>query len=591
MKRVLIIEDDVIIRQSIQKFLESDGIETQSAVDGETGLQLLEHYAPDLIICDVMMPGISGYDVLQEVRKNPGTASIPFIFLTAKVQRADLRHGMELGADDFVTKPFTRNELLAAVSARFRKQAVVTQPYVDAMRQAAENLQKLSFQDALTGLPNRIHFYHRLQEAMNHAKANGELVGVLYLNVCNVCEIADQYGQETADELLQAIAQSLQAKLSGTNNLARLGTNDIGIICESFTRRYAVASLAQQLLSLLLKGYWLRGQWIKAQISLGIALFPDNGTYPNDLIHHARLAMQQICKQRVSHYQFYSLEIDVQAAQRSLMINHLPKSIENGELTLQFQPLIHLITGRVLGAEALVRWHQPELGIIYPSTFLAIAKEIRYLELIEEWVLREACQVAQTWQPVSHLPVKVLVNLSNEQLIGTDLTKTVAQVLAETNLNPNLLVFDLQEPDLMENMDANLKQLQNLKNIGVKTIIDDFGTGLTSLSYLQRLPLEGIKIDASLVRGIEADEDALAVVKAIVAVAQSLQLRTIAEGVEKPEQVTKLRQAGCYAAQGNALCAPLSAKDFDIYLHQKRLEMEEGRKSTQLSIQEPNLLF
>lgn len=590
MKRVLVIEDDLIIRQSIQKFLESDGMETKGAANGESGLQLLESYAPDLVICDIMMPGITGYEVLQQVRSNPATASIPFIFLTAKVQRADLRHGMELGADDFVTKPFTRNELLAAVLARFRKQSAVTQPYVNAMRQAAENLQKLSFQDALTGLPNRIHFHHRLQELINAAKTTESMVAVLYLNICNVSEVIEKLGQEVADELLQAIAQSLQTKFGSTNNLARLGTYEIGIVCESFNRRYDIANMAQQLLSLLLQGYWLRGQWIKPHISLGIALFPDNGTYPNDLIHHARLAMQQVNKQQVSHYQFYSLEIDAQAAQRSLMIDHLPQAIGNGELSLCFQPILHLITGRVLGAEALIRWHHPELGILYPKTFLSLAKEIRHLEVIEEWVIREACKAAQAWQLISHLPVKVLVNLSNEQLSHANLPNAVTQILQTTNLSPNLLVFDLQEPDLMESMEVNLEQIQHLKEIGVKTVIDDFGTGLTSLSYLQRLPLEGIKIDASLIRGIESDEDALSVVKAIVAVAQSLQLRTIAEGVEKQDQIVHLRQAGCYAAQGQALCAPLSTEDFETYLSQKRSEIEAGRKPTQEGLQKSSPL-
>jgi diguanylate cyclase (GGDEF)-like protein len=578
-KRVLVIEDDPIIRQSIQKFLEAEGIETKIATDGESGLNLIQTYAPDLVICDIMMPGINGYDVLRKIRNEPDTASIPFIFLTAKVQRSDLRHGMELGADDFVTKPFTRDELLAAVTARFRKQAVITQPYVEAMREAAENLQKLSLQDALTGLPNRIRFYHKLQESINQSKATEQLVAVLHLSVSNMGEVAEQYGQEIADELLQAIAQSLQAKLGSTDNLARLGSTEIGVICESFTRRYDVANLAQQLLGLLLKGYWLRGKWLKPQISLGIALFPDNGTYPNDLIHHAQLATHQVHKQRTSHYQFYSLEIDVQAAQRSLMIKQLPKAIENGELRLEFQPLLHLITGRILGAEALIRWHQPELGVIYPRAFLAIAKEIRYLEMIEAWVLHEACRVAQTWQSLSHLPVKVLVNLSSEQLENTNLPILVTEVLAETELDPSLLLFELQESDLMEHMDTNLEQLQVLKNLGVKTVIDNFGTGLTSLNYLQRLPLEGIKVDSSLVHGIESDKDALSVVKAVVAVAQSLHLRTIAAGVEKQEQMEHLRQSGCYAAQGNALCSPLSADGFEDYLNQKRTEIEEGKKT------------
>jgi len=572
-KKILVIEDDTTIRNSILKFLQMESMDPIYAVDGKAGVQLAQEQDPDLILCDVAMPGLDGYQVLEALKLNPATARIPFIFLSAKSDRADLRMGMEMGADDYITKPFTRNELLAAISARLHKRAAMTQPYVDAMKQAVHNLKQLAYQDALTGLPNRILFHHHLQEAIGRAQANQASLAVLYLSVDNSRVVNERLGQEFADELLQAIAHRLQTHLGSNQRTARLGLHEFGVVYEGISRRQEVARQAQTLMKHLLETYWVRGQWVSIQLSLGIVLYPDNGTYPNDLIHHARLAMHQARRQGENRYQFYTLEVDAQATQRRWIAGQLPHALENGELQLQFQPQLHLITGRIIGAEAFVRWHSPKIGVLYPGSFLAIAQELELLDRIEYWILQTACQQAQLWQQHTQLPIKVLVNLSNQHFHQLNLVESAAQVLAKTGLSPELLVFDIQESDLMEDVETGVNLLSQLKQMGIRALVDDFGIGLTSLSYLRRLPVEGVKIDTSLIADIDKDAEALSLVKAIVAVAQSLQLRAIAEGVETATQVNLLRQSGCYAAQGRHLCPPFSSHEFLEYLQSRRREL------------------
>lgn len=572
MKKILVIEDDAVIRSSILKFLEAEAMEATSAADGESGVALARTESPDLIICDIMMPGWDGYKVLEQLRIDPNTAGIPFIFLSAKAERSDLRQGMELGADDYLTKPFTRKELLAAIAARFNKREAVTQPYMDAMKQAANNLKQLAYRDPLTGLPNRILFHHHLQEAIQQNQDNSTFSAVFYLHVDNYRGISDRLGQDVADEVLQAIAERLQQANGDINTLSRLGTAEFGILCPTVERRHELAVQAQQILNNLLETYWMRGQWVSLQLSLGIALHPDNGTHPNELMQHARLAMHQAKRQGENNYQFYSLEIDAEAAQQRLLASHLPSALARDELQLQFQPQLHLITGRIIGAEALIRWHHPDLGVLYPGSFLEIAEAAGLLEPIEQWVLQTACEAAKDWQTNSQLPLKILVNLSSAQLQNFNLLETVARTLDQTGLSPDLLAFDVKEADLMEDIEASVALLQQFKHMGIRVLIDDFGIGCTSLSYLKRLPLEGVKIDTSLIDQIDSDPEALSIVRAIVAVSQSLQLRAVAEGVETEAQANHLRQIGCYAAQGRFLCPPLSATDFQDYLAARRTE-------------------
>lgn len=572
MTQILVIEDDSNVRTLILKLLKAEGFDAISAADGRMGVQLARVHEPDLIICDIMMPECSGYEVLEQLRQDTVTATIPFIFLSAKSDRTDLRQGMDLGADDYLTKPFKRAELLGAISARLSKQAAVTQPYINEMKRAAQTLSQLAYRDPLTNLPNRIFLHHQLQEALRQAKKTQQLVAIFCINLDRFKAINTNLGYSKGDLLLQAVAERLNQTLADDGIVARLGGDEFSLLLTQITTREQAASKAQKVLQLLAEPYDLDGHYAQVQTSIGIAIFPEDHGSADRLLHQADTAMRHAKLQGSSKYQFYALEMDALAAERQLMESKLDLALERLEFQLFYQPQVNLITGRIIGAEALLRWQHPELGLVYPGKFIAIAEETGLIIPIGEWALRTACTQARAWQVANPSRIRVSVNLSARQFRQEGLVQVVAQVLEETQLDPDLLVLELTETCVMENVEASVLTLRQLKEMGVHISIDDFGTGYSSLNYLKRFPIDTLKIDQSFVREVTLDANDAAIARAIIAMAQSLQLKVIAEGVETEEQSNFLRQSGCHAMQGYLFSRPLPAPEFEkLLLTDRRL--------------------
>lgn len=572
MTQILVIEDDSNVRTLILKLLKAEGFDAISAADGRIGVQLARVHEPDLIICDIMMPECSGYEVLEQLRQDAVTATIPFIFLSAKSDRTDLRQGMDLGADDYLTKPFKRAELLGAISARLSKQAAVTQPYINEMKRAAQTLSQLAYRDPLTNLPNRIFLHHQLQEALRQAKKTQQLVAIFCINLDRFKAINTNLGYSKGDLLLQAVAERLNQTLADDGIVARLGGDEFSLLLTHITTREQAASKAQKVLQLLAEPYDLDGHYAQVQTSIGIAIFPEDHGSADRLLHQADTAMRHAKLQGSSKYQFYALEMDALAAERQLMESKLDLALERLEFQLFYQPQVNLITGRIIGAEALLRWQHPELGLVYPGKFIAIAEETGLIIPIGEWALRTACTQARAWQVSNPSRIRVSVNLSARQFRQEGLVQVVAQVLEETQMDPDLLVLELTETCVMENVEASVLTLRQLKDMGVHISIDDFGTGYSSLNYLKRFPIDTLKIDQSFVREVTLDANDAAIARAIIAMAQSLQLKVIAEGVETEEQSNFLRQSGCHAMQGYLFSRPLPAPEFEkLLLSDRRL--------------------
>ncbi|MGA7936770.1 MAG: EAL domain-containing protein [Kovacikia sp.] len=579
MTQILVIEDDANVRTLILKLLQAEGFEVISAHNGQAGIQLALTHEPGLIICDIMMPECDGYQVLSELRQNGATANIPFIFLSAKSERIDLRQGMELGADDYLTKPFKRAELLGAVSARLTKQATVTQPYVDEMRRAAQTLSQLAYRDPLTNLPNRILFHHQFQEAVLQSTQLQRLVpgqaqtsiAVLGINLNRFKAINTNLGYNNGDLLLKLVAERLK-QLGQEVIVARLGGDEFSLLVTNPPSRETLAELAQKTLKLLGEPYDLDGYYAQLQASIGIAVYPEDSDNLDRLLNQADMAMRHVKAKGNGGYQFYTPEIDALATERQKMESKLGQALERLEFQLYYQPQINLITGRIIGAEALLRWEDPELGLVYPAKFISIAEETGLIIPIGEWVLRTACAQAKAWQVTNRLPMRISVNLSARQFKQDNLVETIAQVLQETNLTPDALVLELTETSVMENVETTVMILEELKQKGVHISIDDFGTGYSSLNYLKRFPIDTLKIDRSFVREITTNANDAAIAKAIIAMAQSLQLKVIAEGVETEEQSNFLRQNGCNAMQGYLFSRPVPAEEFEqLLIADKRL--------------------
>jgi diguanylate cyclase len=571
-QKILVIEDEAPIRANILKILNFKGFETIGAEDGEAGIQQAKRHLPDLIICDIMMPLLDGYGVLYALRQDSETAAIPLVFLTAKAERSDLRQGMNLGADDYLTKPFTSAELLEAVSARLAKQSSITQPYLDEIKRAADNLSRVAYTDPLTNLPNRIFLRHKLQETIGQAQLRQQQVGVLCLNLDRFSAVNASLGNLTGDLLLQAVADRLTQSLPSQVMVSRFSGDEFSLIV-SGTTQLDLLEIAQQLLKNLTRPYRLDNQQdVFVHASIGIALFPENSSQPDQLLTQADAARRYCRKQGGNAYQFYnSAMVTADAERRSLEVD-LHAAIERCEFLLYYQPQVNAVTGRIVGMEALLRWQHPTRGMVSPVTFIPVAEESGTIIPIGAWALRAACREVKALQASCLTPLRVSVNLSARQFRQKDLVETVAQILEETEFDPHRLVLELTETSVMEDIEGAINTLNAFKAMGIEISIDDFGTGYSSLSYLRRLPIDVLKVDRSFVSQVTENDHDAAIATAVIAMAKSLGLKVIAEGVETEGQLAFLRQHGCYLIQGYLYSPPLPVVEIQkLLVEDKRL--------------------
>jgi diguanylate cyclase len=569
MKIILVIEDDRSIRESLLLTLKCQGFYVLGAEHGEDGLQKARTIQPDLILCDVEMPYVDGHQVLQEIRQDPQLCTTPFIFLTAHSSYAEIRFGMNLGADDYLVKPYQPQELTGAIASCLQKQATRNRGYRDQVNQYRMALEKVTNWDSLTDLPNRQLFRQRIQEMSDRAQQDWvdyPSVAVLSVKVTCYRTIALTFGQQVGDKLLQAVGDRLQT-CAHPGIVARLGEDEFGIALFDAGEQQDMSEFTQVLLGIVNVPYLIDGSEVRAQMTVGIALLPhdgllSNGSRSEDLIVQANAAMHWCSQQATTGYRFYNPAMAAVEAERHLLTHDLSKAIERSELELYYQPQVNLATGKIQGVEALVRWHHPDRGMVSPDVFIKLAEESTLILQLGEWVLRTACYQAARWARSGHR-VTVSVNLSMRQFQQRDLAETVAQILAQTKLDPSLLVLELTESCLMDQVSTTVRKLHQLKELGMKIAIDDFGTGYSSLSYLSQLPIDELKIDRSFIQQLVQDRNAMMISGAVIAMARSLNLQVVAEGVETQPQLKFLQQSGCHLVQGFLYSRPLRVRDLE----------------------------
>jgi diguanylate cyclase (GGDEF)-like protein len=566
MKKILIIENLPTLREEILRIVDELDLQGIGAENGVRGLELAQQFLPDLIISDVMVSELDGYGVLKALQQNPATAAIPFIFLSAKANRSDIREGMNRGADDYLTKPFTVADLKEAIHTRLAKQATVTQPYIDEMKRAAAQLNLLAYRDPLTNLPNRTLLYHQLRVMLNEANRRQRSIALLCLCVDRFKSINLIQGYEVGDVLLQQVAARLSACVGKDNMVARLGIDEFGVVLNDIADSAEVIAQTERILQALSGGYAIDHYQLSAEFSIGVTLYPEDNSSAEKLLDHADLAMCAAKQQPQSAYQFYNPSMDTQLTERQQLISDLGQALERNELYLLYQPQVNLVTGRIIGVEALVRWRHATRGVISPVTFIPLAEETGLIVPIGDWVLHTACAQAKEWQAAHAFPIRVAVNLSARQFKQQHLVAKITEVLATTGLTPTSLGLELTETSVMEDGEATIATLRQLKAMGIQISVDDFGTGYSSLNYLRRYPLDSLKIDKSFVQDITEDSSGTAIATAILAMAQSLKLKVIAEGVETEAQLNFLRQRGCYAMQGFLFSRPIAPDEVDKML-------------------------
>lgn len=436
-------------------------------------------------------------------------------------------------------------------------------------KQAAQKIEELAYFDPLTGLANRTLLTDRLNQILARSRRDQQPIGLLSLDLDRFKGVNDAQGRIVGDQLLKGIAARLKPLVRASDTLARLGGDEFAVVLSATDPEQAVAAMARKIMAVLAVPFQIDGQEIFTSVSMGIALYPLDGRDADSLLRHADIALSAAKERGKNQYQFFSPEMNHRAVERMSLETSLRRALEREEFFLHFQPQVHLQTGRLIGAEALLRWRHPEKGLIPPAKFIPLAEETGLILPIGEWVLRQACLQAKAWQAAGHPFLRVAVNLSANQFRQANLVAMTEEILRETGLEADCLEFELTESILMKSSKGALGVLKRLKEIGIYLTVDDFGTGYSSLNYLKNFPLNRLKIDKSFVRDITSDPGDAAIAEAIIAMARSLGLSVIAEGVENQNQMAFLQDRSCYEMQGFYFGRPEPAEAFSMRFQQR----------------------
>lgn len=432
-------------------------------------------------------------------------------------------------------------------------------------KRAEEKIEFLAYHDALTHLPNRLLVQDRVQLAKAHADRAHAKVAMLFLDLDNFKTINDSLGHLTGDALLREVARRLTECVRDTDTIGRLGGDEFLVILPDLPDSDAVAPVLVKLLARLADSFEIDEQELNTSASIGIALYPDDGADFETLLKKSDMAMYRAKAAGRNTYRFFDDQMNVEAVEHLRLRNGLRKALARDEFVLHYQPQIDIASGTLIGAEALIRWNHPERGLVPPGRFIPIAEDSGLIVPIGEWVLQEACRQAVAWGRAGIPGLVIAVNLSAVQFRRGDIEQSVVAALEASGLDPALLELELTESILISDSENILDIVQRLKALGVKLSIDDFGTGYSSLSYLKRFQVDKLKIDQSFVRDLATDMEDAAIVRAIIQMAGSLGLITIAEGVEDQLMLEQLRQFGCDEAQGYYFARPMPADDLPAF--------------------------
>ena len=437
------------------------------------------------------------------------------------------------------------------------------------MKQSEARLAHLAHYDPLTGLPNRLLVQSRLLHAIERAQRHNFRIAALCLDLDRFKNVNDSLGHPVGDELLIMLTARLKNRLREEDTLARLGGDEFLLVLEDVKEPSEPATVAQTMIDLLATPFVLPSEHeIFINASIGISLFPDDARNVTELIQHADMAMYLAKKEGRSTYRYHTEALSIAANERLVMENHLRHALAAGEFILHYQPLIDARSGRVVGAEALVRWQPPGKEMVPPGKFIPIAEETGLIVPLGEWVLRTACAQGRAWIDAGLPPLVMAVNLSVRQFQSADLAEVIQRVLEETKLPADCLELELTESMFMEHAERSIETLKMLKAPGIQLAIDDFGTGYSSLTYLKRFPIDKLKIDQSFVRGLAHDPNDREIAATIIAMARSLKLSVLAEGVESEQQLAFLRQHDCDYYQGFLFHRPVPAVELEAWLRE-----------------------
>jgi diguanylate cyclase (GGDEF)-like protein len=584
--RILIVDDLEDNRAILSRRFVKRGFEIMEASNGEEALDLVRQHDFDVILLDVMMPGMDGAECLARIRKDYPSTTLPVIMVTAKSQSEDIVDALRLGANDYVTKPVDFSVALARVN----KQIAIRRAELDLLK-SNENLRDaktllerrvsergamlvkanaavqdeiarrvasedriayLARHDTLTGLANRFTFDERLLESRQFARDCGSQLSLLFIDLDGFKNVNDTLGHGVGDELLKQVAEKLCEVIGAKDFCARLGGDEFAIVHVSEDAQTTAAVLAQSVIAAVCECQVVGGNQVFVGASVGIAVLHGGDNDAATLLKQADLAMYRAKADGRGVFRFFEAEMAERAAARRSLEIDLRKAVVRGDFQLYYQPLVDLKTGGVTGLEALLRWNHPTRGFVPPVEFIALAEETGLIVPLGEWALRQACADAAQWTN----PLRVAINLSPIQFRNLSLVTVVMSALSSSGLPADRLELEITESVVLGNNPQNLKMLRQLRALGARISLDDFGTGYSGLGYFRSFQFDRIKIDQTFVREMQGSPESRAIVRAAIGLGENMGIFTTAEGVETIEQLQCLVQEGCTEVQGFLFSAP-----------------------------------
>jgi len=571
---VLVVDDDPGARLLVGSALEIAGFRVVTAADGASALTQYRAQPVDCIVLDVVMPGMSGFDVCAALRAQPDSRHVPVLMQTSLDDMESVQRAYTAGATDFSSKGI--NPMLLAERVKFLVRSKQTQ---DQLRESEARVSYLAYYDPLTALPNRQRLLQILEQQVAWAAPRQRGVAVLMLDIDNFSRINDTQGQSVGDGLLQEVAHRLQNCLrdqraldldesgSGKSDIndwvARTGGDEFALALPGISTVDTAQIVARRVQQALSRPVVFGQQEIPLSASMGVSLFPTDATTAEALLKNADAAMHHGKKSGTNTIEFFKKSISTRAAKHLSMETDLRKALERSEFKLNYQPRLRVDDMQVEAVEALLRWWHPTRGLVPPDEFIPLAEQTGLIVEIGDWVLREACAQARRWRDAGEVSWQVAVNVSGVQFRDGSLVSRVTRAIDGAGIDSRMIELEFTEGALIEYSAVVSKAVKALKTLGVATALDDFGTGYSSLSYLRHFPIDTLKIDRVFVRDIVSRSGNTPLVDAIIAMAKSLGLSTVAEGVETESQWQYLKSRHANQVQGFLFCQPLAIDDLE----------------------------
>ena len=574
--KVLIVEDELVVAENIARNLSKQGYTAIDIVDtGEDAISLARSTCPDIVLMDIMLQGeIDGIDAAATIRRE---LNLPVIYMTAYADDKTLERAKQTEPYGYLVKPFKPYDLRTTIEIALQKHRsdnAMQARYLAQLEQAETKLNQLTHRDLLTQLPtwNVLETAFEQQVAAIRSAAvfmepnHQRLIPVFCLGLDRFHRISNHWGYKVSDYLLQAITDRISACVTDRGMVARTDMSEFALITEPVDYKGQAESLAQDLLKAIAEPFLINEQEIFITASIGIALYPRDAEPADALLRRSRRIMHHTQQQGGNSYRFFNRLLRSDSIDRLALESDLHHALERQELKLHYQPKVNLRTGKVTGAEALLRWQHPRQGMISPAVFIPIAEESGLIESIGEWVFLKACEQIRDWQAAGIPSIKVAVNLSSCQFRQPQFHQQLRRILTETDINPMWLELELTESTLIQDVDVAMHRLQMLKTLGLQIAIDDFGTGYSSLSNLYRFPFDILKLDRSFVQDIHANPKNAAIATAIITMAHQLNLKVVAEGVETVNELAFLFEKQCDEIQGFLFSRALPADELAALL-------------------------